>query len=298
MCRARAKVDENVFRSVHAEILKRVSCPPAWRGHRLFAIDGSTLNLPRPLIRCGYRTPSDTSHFPQVLLSCLVQLSERIPVAFDRCAHGNERRSALDLLPSLSPGDVVIYDRGYFSWDLLAVHLERNMHPVFRIQKSASPIMDAFLAGSRTDAVVEAMPGEKLLRKLRKRHPQALAEPVRLRLVKYTAGGSTIGLATTLLDSARQRTRRSVRIALGHRRDGTRSPSPSWKSRRSMPETERGVRQELFAHFNLMAMTRIFTIHGDAMLNARKPIPVRNLIAPQTSRTPSPPLRETSKPCY
>ena len=35
--------------------------------------------------------------------------------------------------------------------------------------------------------------------------------------------------------------------------------------------TERGVRQELFAHFNLMAMTRIFTIHGDAMLNARKP---------------------------
>ena len=37
--------------------------------------------------------------------------------------------------------------------------------------------------------------------------------------------------------------------------------------------TERGVRQELFAHFNLMAMTRIFTIHGDAMLNARKPTP-------------------------
>ena len=219
MCRARAKVDENVFRSVHAEILKRASSPPAWRGHRLFAIDGSKLNLPRPLIRCGYRTPSDTSHYPQGLLSCLVQLPERIPVAFDLRAHGNERRAALDLLPALSPGDVVIYDRGYFSWELLAVHLEQNMHPVFRIQKSASPIMDAFLAGSRTDAVVEAMPGEKLLRKLRKRHPQALAEPVRLRLVKYTAGGSTIGLATTLLDSARQRTRRSVRIALGHRRD-------------------------------------------------------------------------------
>ncbi len=37
--------------------------------------------------------------------------------------------------------------------------------------------------------------------------------------------------------------------------------------------TERGVRQELFAHFNLMAMTRIFTNHGDANLNARKPSP-------------------------
>ena len=77
MCRARAKVDENVFRSVHAEILKRASRPAAWRGHRPFAIDGSKLNLPRPLIHCGYRTPSDTSHYPQGLLSCLVQLPEK-----------------------------------------------------------------------------------------------------------------------------------------------------------------------------------------------------------------------------
>ena len=275
MCRARAKVDENVFRSVHAEILKRASCPPAWRGHRLFAIDGSKLNLPRPLIRCGYRTPSDTSHYPQGLLSCLVQLPERIPVAFDLCAHGNERRAALDLLPALSPGDVVIYDRGYFSWELLAVHLERDMHPVFRIQKSASPIMDAFLAGSRTDAVVEAMPGEKVLRKLRKRQPQALAEPVRLRLVKYTAGGSTIGLATTLLDSE---THPASELAdLYGSRWGI---EEMYKISKSIMEiapfharTERGVRQELFAHFNLMAMTRIFTNHGDAILNARKPSP-------------------------
>ena len=281
MCRARAKVDENVFRSVHAEILKRASCPPAWRGHRLFAIDGSKLNLPRPLIRCGYRTPSidrgwlRTSHYPQGLLSCLVQLPERIPVAFDLCAHGNERRAALDLLPALSPGDVVIYDRGYFSWELLAVHLERDMHPVFRIQKSASPIMDAFLAGSRTDAVVEAMPGEKVLRKLRKRQPQALAEPVRLRLVKYIAGGSTIGLATTLLDSE---THPASELAdLYGSRWGI---EEMYKISKSIMEiapfharTERGVRQELFAHFNLMAMTRIFTNHGDAILNARKPSP-------------------------
>ena len=33
MCRARAKVDENVFRSVHAEILKRASRPAAWQWH-------------------------------------------------------------------------------------------------------------------------------------------------------------------------------------------------------------------------------------------------------------------------
>ena len=65
ICTARAKVDENVFRSVHAEILKRASPPPSWRGHRLFAIDGSKLNLPRTLIHRGYSTPSDMCHYPQ-----------------------------------------------------------------------------------------------------------------------------------------------------------------------------------------------------------------------------------------
>ena len=169
----------------------------------------------------------------------------------------------------------MIYDREYFSWELLAVHLERDMHPVFRIQKSASPIMDAFLAGSRKDAVVEAMPGEKVLRMLRKRQPQALAEPVRLRLVKYTAGGSTIGLATTLIDLE---THPASELAdLYRSRWGI---EEMYKISKSTMEialfhagNERGVRQELFAHFNLMAMTRIFTIHGDAMLNARKPSP-------------------------
>ena len=78
MCSARMKVDENVFRSAHAEILKRAPPAPAWRGHRLFAIDGSKLNLPRPLLACEYRTPSHKAHDPQGLLSCLYQLPARI----------------------------------------------------------------------------------------------------------------------------------------------------------------------------------------------------------------------------
>ena len=80
MCNARAKVDENLFRVLNAELLRRADETgrgPLWKGHRLFAVDGSKLNLPRPLIKVGYRLPSDNAHYPQGLLSCLYRLRSR-----------------------------------------------------------------------------------------------------------------------------------------------------------------------------------------------------------------------------
>ena len=85
MCNARAKVDENLFRVLNAELLRRADDTgrgPPGRG-RLFAVDGSKLNLPRPLIKAGYRLPSDNAHYPQGLLSCLYRLRSRVPVDFD-----------------------------------------------------------------------------------------------------------------------------------------------------------------------------------------------------------------------
>lgn len=72
-CKARAKLDEQVFKIVHSEILQRYDRPCAdnrWKAHRIFAVDGSKMNLPRQLIEQGYRTPSDNAHYPQGLLSC------------------------------------------------------------------------------------------------------------------------------------------------------------------------------------------------------------------------------------
>ena len=47
-----------------------------WKGHRLFAVDGSKLNLPRPLLQAGYKLPAHAAHYPQGLLSCLLYWGE------------------------------------------------------------------------------------------------------------------------------------------------------------------------------------------------------------------------------
>ena len=91
ICKARARVHENLFRDLHREILSHGIHDPNWNGHRTFAVDGSKLNLPRPLVEAGYRTPNPDAWYPQGLLSCLYRLDNRMPVDFILSSDANER---------------------------------------------------------------------------------------------------------------------------------------------------------------------------------------------------------------
>lgn len=99
-CNARAKLDEQIFKHLQAQILQQGKPDPdwLWHGHRQLAVDGSKMNLPRQLIRAGYKTPSDNAHYPQGTVSCLYELKFRIPIDFDLAKLSNERRMALNHL--------------------------------------------------------------------------------------------------------------------------------------------------------------------------------------------------------
>ena len=65
MCKARPRIDEHVFKRFHAEILRRADQPgPLWLGHRVFAVDGSKLTLPRALLEAGYPHPRRARPLP------------------------------------------------------------------------------------------------------------------------------------------------------------------------------------------------------------------------------------------
>ena len=78
---------------------------PTWKGDRLFAVDGSKINLPRQLIDEGYRTPADNAHSPHGMVSVPYRLQSRMPTDFDLVAHGNESTAALAQLEAPSPDE-------------------------------------------------------------------------------------------------------------------------------------------------------------------------------------------------
>lgn len=273
-CNARAKLDERIFKDLQAKILQHDDRPGTddrWKTHRIFAVDGSKMNLPRQLINDGYRIPSDNAHYPQGLLSCLYQLKTKIPVDFDLVTHADERKVALTHLASLSENDVVVYDRGYFSYAMLWEHREHNIHPIFRIKAKASRAVDEFIANRETDKIVEIIPGKEVKIGLCEKYPGANCQPIALRVVKYTVAGTTYILGTTLLDQQLYTIEELSDVY--HSRWGVEELYKISKQLMGIEDfhgqSERGVKQELFAHFVLITLTRIFSNHSEKGFNSK-----------------------------
>jgi hypothetical protein len=273
-CVARQKLDETAFKEINRKIIATYSDQAneqsyKWHGHRVFAVDGSKINLPRELLKYGYRLLSDSAHYPQGLLSCLYQVKSQIPYDFTLVSHINERACAEQHLRELETDDVVVYDRGYYSYLMLHRHSERRINPVFRLQRNSSTGIDEFFASPETDSIVTIFPSRKLQAELKAEYPNLNIFPIPMRLIKYQIADETICLGTTLLDQNRY-TKQDF-IDLYHSRWGV---EELYKVSKQVfiiedfhAETERGVKQEIFAHFALVTMNRIFANQADTDLN-------------------------------
>ena len=141
-----------------------------------------------------------------------------------------------------------------FSFDMLTAHRERGLHAVFRIPGNANPTFDAFIASEETDRVFDLAPPRKAA------HLPAC--PVRL--VKYSVAETDYCLATSLHDSQRY----SIRM-LADLYHGRWSIEELYKTSKTLitefhAKSEHGIRQELYAMFTLVALTRIFTNRCDS----------------------------------
>jgi hypothetical protein len=294
-CAARQKLDEAVFKSANQKILAAYA-PDAsgylWLGHRLFAVDGSRINLPRQLLACGYSTPAKNAYYPQGLLSCLYQLKSQLPFDFDLAAHANERLSALGHLQVLLPEDIVVYDRGYFSYVLLHRHVQNGIHAIFRLQENSSSAIKAFFSSPQTDLEITWLPSPQTQAEIRSQYPDLQFLPLKLRLLKYRIGDSVFCLGTTLLDAERYPLQDFIDVY--HGRWGI---EELYKVSKRVfiiedfhSKTERGVKQEIFAHFVLVTLNRLFANRTDIELNTDPASTTSSSHRPG----PASPLRQTN----
>lgn len=271
-CNARMKIDEVIFKQLNTKIIHEYESDREdhrWQGHRLFAVDGTKINLPKELQKNAYKKPSDTSHYPQGLVSCLYQLKSEIPYDFELAARIDERALALKHLQKLNKDDIVIYDRGYFSYPMLYEHQKAGIYAVFRLQENSFKVVDAFITSSDSDVIVDIIPDRSRQRKILINYPDIKFIPLRLRLIKYVVADTTFIIGTTLIDQ--QRYHSATFSDLYHSRWGIEELYKISKELIDVEDfhakTERGVKQELYAHFVIITLGKIFLNQtNDALL--------------------------------
>jgi hypothetical protein len=178
-------------------------------------------------------------------------------------------------LDVLKVNDVVVYDRGYYSYAMLHQHYQTGVHAVFRLQEGSSTVIRDFFASGDTDRDVTISPSPRSATDILKRNPGLDIVPLRMRLLKYRVSETTYCLGTTLIDPEHRYSLQEF-MAVYHSRW---SVEELYKTSKQIIEvedfhakTERGVKQEVFAQFVLITMNRLFANRADVALNADDPL--------------------------
>ena len=144
-CQARARLPLERLDALHRRVVREAEAglvtPELWCGHHVRVVDGTAVTLPD--------TPSNQRRYPQQSVQkrgCgfpILRLVALFSLATGQISawasgdwHQHELMLAQQLWDSLSPGEVLLADRGFCGWGLLAQCLHRGLHAVVRVRGS------------------------------------------------------------------------------------------------------------------------------------------------------------------
>lgn len=183
---ARKKVPTGAFREINSYIQRGP------HENRVFAVDGSKVHVHPSFLEDGYKTRTNDKPVrrpvkrPLVMLSSMVDVRTKTCVDFDLTKHFNERTAATTLLRSVKKGDTLVFDRGYFSSELLRSVHNTVAFGLWRLKINAFGGVRTFFNSQRTEA-------------------RCLVSGVEARLVKYFIAGKTYVCLTNNLSVNRAR---------------------------------------------------------------------------------------------
>jgi len=174
-----------------------------WNGFRLLAVDGSIVNLPdnKPLELIYGRTYNKSgTGVIQARASVLYDVLNKFVI--DGCLSPlstGERVLAINHLAFSKTRDLIIYDRGYPSFNLVYEHFERRIDFLMRVQTSFNKITREFYESRLESNIVKICPDKKT-KHINKVYSKDTFQEVRLVRVKLPNGEIEI-LMSSLLDS-------------------------------------------------------------------------------------------------
>lgn len=179
-----------------------------WRGFRVFAIDGTKLSLPNtPALRqhFGYSTNQHGTKSATARASILYDVLNKLVVKSKLCPLKEaERTTACDLIPFLDKEDLLLLDRGYPSFMLFYLLINKqDCHFVMRAQANFSKVVDEFRSCGKKDEIVTLRATYKAIKGLRSQGVEIPPETeIKVRLVRIRLDdGQDEILITNLYDT-------------------------------------------------------------------------------------------------
>ena len=101
---------------------------------RIIDVDGSFLNLYKSFDKYGYEYASENKNYCKAIISCLYDIENKIPINYYLFKKRDERNAFKEQIKYLRAGDIVIFDRGYFSYDIIEKLNNKGINYIFRLK--------------------------------------------------------------------------------------------------------------------------------------------------------------------
>ncbi len=142
-CQARHRLPLELIRRVvdsFSRGLEASEPPSLWHGHRMMLIDGSGFSMPdTPELQAYFGQPGQQKPgcgFPVAhMLAMMDAHNGFLHDVIISPLRTHDMKHAADLHPKLSPGDIVVADRGFCSYAHLALLSQAKLHAVLRIHQ-------------------------------------------------------------------------------------------------------------------------------------------------------------------
>lgn len=215
----RKKVNPDVFKHLSSVIIKNFYTPDnddlkLLSGLRVLACDCSIITLPFTTElkeRYGVVKNVATLDIAQAKVSVLYDVLNELVLDVDLDKpRFPERDLALRHRPCWQTNDLIIYDRGYPSFEFINEHVRSGIDCLMRIRTDTSTLIKTFIASGKQSLVTLMHP---CLDKSFKGKPYTRKHTIQVRLIRVDLpGGETEVLITTLLDSRKYPTKMFMKL--------------------------------------------------------------------------------------
>jgi hypothetical protein len=205
---SRRKIDPGVFKHLSSIIIRDFYTDDnadlrLFKGLRILAADCSIITLPftkELKEQYGVVRNAETLNIVQARVSALYDVVNHLAldVVLDK-VHTSERELALRHMHAWQKNDLVIYDRGYPSFEFINEHIRMGADCLIRAKTVHSPTIVAFVASGKRSLITRLQPNQDRSFKGKNYNRRSTIQ-VRLLRVELPSGETEV-LITTLLDS-------------------------------------------------------------------------------------------------
>lgn len=107
---------------------------------RIYAVDGSFINLFKNFDKYDFMYASKNETYCQGIISCLYDINNKMPINYFLLKTKDERKAFRNQIKYLRYGDTVIFDRGYYSYDLVEKLELIGVNYIFRLKSDKKEV--------------------------------------------------------------------------------------------------------------------------------------------------------------